>query len=354
MQDKIRKVLEKSKEVILDCSLENGAIIAANSDLSIYPKDCQNYRYVWPRDASFILVAADILNIKGIHDNFYNWLMDRAEELNESGIIFQNYYPNGPKRWIGFQPDQNGSVLWSIYEHYKGNLDKALKIKGLITKLAEGICNVWDKDHFTIITQDLWEENYTFPKLKNNHTYSLAACSHGLRCANEIIKNDRWSEVSKDMKKMIDDSYDNYFYRTSGKLNDLLIDSSMLGLVYPFNIYSSKDKRIINTIKMIENTNVKNNLVYRYEKDMYDSFRYSGIDARRGSGSWPLLNFWMSIYYSIKKERRKALDYYLTVLDLIEDYFPEQIFNNEIQQSPMPLAWSHAMFVISSRYLGFV
>lgn len=354
MKEKIKKLVKMSEEVIKNCALDNGAIVAANSDLKIYPKDVQNYRYVWPRDASFILVAADILKIKNLHENFYNWILERAEEFSESGLLYQNYYANGPKRWLAFQPDQNGSILWSIYEHYKDNLKDSLKFKELMEKLANGICNVWNGKHFTIITQDLWEENYTYPKIETNFTYSLAACSHGLKCANEMINNEKWLKVANEMKEQIEKSYHKYFFRIAGKLKDPIVDASMLGLVYPFKIVDKNNEKIIDTIDQIEKRIVKNNCVYRYENDLYDSFRFSGINASRGSGFWPVLNFWMSIYYILKKDRKKALNYYLSVIDGVNDYIPEQIFDNNIQKSPYPLAWSHAMFVISSKYLDLI
>lgn len=354
MENKIKELIKTSREVIKNCSLENGAIVAANSDLNIYSKDVQSHRYVWPRDASFILVAADILKIKNIHENFYNWILDRAEEFSESGLLYQNYYPNGPKRQLAFQPDQNGSVLWSIYEHYKNNLKESLVFKELIEKLANGICSVWNGKHFTILTQDLWEENYSYPKIETNHTYSLAACSYSLECANKIIKNEEWVKVALEMRNQIEKAYNGYFFRLNGKLKDPTMDASMLGLVYPFNIYDANNKKIINTINQIEQKIVKNNCINRYENDLYDGFRFSGTNGRRGAGFWPLLNFWMSIYYARKKDRKKALNYYLNIIDRVDNYIPEQIFDNDIQKSPCPLAWSHAMFVISSKFLGFI
>ena len=42
----IGKLIKISKEVIKDGSLENGAIVAANSDKVIYPASVQDYRYV--------------------------------------------------------------------------------------------------------------------------------------------------------------------------------------------------------------------------------------------------------------------------------------------------------------------
>lgn len=354
MKEKIKHLVKASKEVIKNCVLENGAIVAANSDLMVYPKEVQSYRYVWPRDASFVLIAADILKIKNIHKNFYLWILNRAEDFQEYGLLFQNYYPNGPKRFMAFQPDQNGTVLWSIYDHYKNDLKKALEFKELIEKLANGLCNVWEGKHFNIATQDLWEEIYCHPKVGVNHTYSLAACSYGLKCADKIIKNEQWVKVADEMKNQIEKAYNGYFFRSKGKLKDKTVDASILGLVYPFEIYNAKDKKILNTIKKIEQKIVKNNFIYRYENDFYDSPLFSGIDGRRGAGYWPLLNFWMSIYYAVKKEKKKALNYYSNVIREVDHYIPEQIFNNDIQKSPYPLAWSHAMFIISSKFLGFV
>jgi glucoamylase len=354
MQTKIKNIIETSKEVIKGCSLANGAIVAANSDFESYPKDVQNYRYVWPRDASFILVAADILKIKNIHTDFYSWLSNRAEEFSDSGLLYQNYYTNGPKRWLAFQPDQNGTMLWSVYNHFKEDAQSTLEFKDMVEKLANGICNVWNGKHFTIISQDLWEEGYAYPKDETNHTYSLAACSCGLKCANEMIKNERWLKVSAEMREQVEKSYNGYFYRVNGKLKDKVIDTSMLGLSYPFKIFNENDEKMLNTISSIEQKNVKNYCVYRYENDMYDSYRFSGINGRRGGGFWPVLSFWMSIYWSLKKDRKKALNYYLSVVDKIDKYIPEQVFDNNMQKSPCPLAWSHAMFVISSRYLGFI
>jgi GH15 family glucan-1,4-alpha-glucosidase len=356
MKNKIKKLIIASKKIFEDCSLENGAIVAANSDNISYPKDVQNYRYVWPRDASFICVASDILGIKNIQENFYQWLIERAEGFDKSGLLYQNYYPNGPKRWLAFQPDQNGTVLWSIYHHYnyKRDLDKAKEFKELIEKLADGICNVWNGKCFTLLTQDIWEERYTYPEIQNNHTYSLASCSYGLECANKIMKKENWGKVAEQMRKKINLSYNNYFLRTYGRLVDKTVDASMLGLVYPFEIYKPNDSKIINTVKAIEQRLVKNGGLQRYELDYYDSYRNYGINGKRGSGAWPLLNFWLSVYYCILGNRKKAEQYYNWVMKKIDKFIPEQIFQNNIQNSPIPLAWSHAMFIIASDFLGFI
>ena len=356
MNQKISFLLEVSKQVIRDCCLENGAVVAANSDKDYYPNCVQSYRYVWPRDGAFICVAADMLGINDIQEPFFNWLWSRAEGFRKSRLLFQNYYVNGPKRWLAFQPDNNGSVLWAIHEHYKPDLKKALKFKDLITWLADGICNVWDGKTFTILTQDLWEERFTCEESEDTHTYSLAACAHGLELASKIISNEKWIRVSEEMKKRIMDSYseeEGFFLRTYGKLSSTTIDASLLGLVYPFSIVKPDDKRMISTVEKAEKELVKNKGVYRYSHDYYDSFQKEGLHMRRGAGSWPLLNFWMSIYYSRLGKKEKAEQYFNAVVDRVDKYIPEQGFDNDIQKSVTPLCWSHAMLVIACKELGY-
>jgi len=361
--EKISYTIDLSKKVIKDCCVENGAIIAANTDKGYYPKDASSYRYVWPRDASFVCVASDVLNIK-IQEDFFQWCLERAEDFDRKGVFYQNYHTNGVKAGYQFQPDQTGSVLWAIWHHYRDRLEDALEFGELIKKGANGICRVWNGKNFSIPTYDIWEERCTFPDLGDNHTYSLAACAMGLRYANEIIENKKWIGIADEMERQIKEAYRGYFIRTSGKIYDTSIDSSLLGLLYPFNISSiSKhgdvtdgitDRMIINTINVIEKRVVKNGGVYRYESDRYDGWVFNGNVRFKGAGAWPVLNFWMSICCSIIGDEKKGRRYYRWVLDKTNGYLPEQIFENRLQKSVSPLVWSHAMFIIASKFLGYL
>lgn len=264
---------------------------------------------------------------------------------------------NGLKALGKFQPDQTGTILFAIWHHYQSDLEKALKFENLIVKAADGLSDKWDNDHFNTVTNDLWEERLTFPDLNENFTYSLAACIKGLECANEIIPNKKWSAVAKQMRERVEKHFvDGYFVRSYGKLIDKSIDASMLGLIYPFGIYEAKDPKVISTVKEIEKRLVINGGVHRYEFDEYDGWMYEEMHRKKGAGAWPLLNFWMSIYYSIKGDRDNAERYYIWVLDRVNEkgYIPEQMFENEIQISVCPLAWSHSMFIIASKFLGYI
>jgi len=358
MDKKIQKIIETSREVIRDAALENGAIVATNTDKSYYPREAANYRWVWPRDASFICVAAEILKIP-IQEPFFDWLYHRPKDFKKEKLLYANYSTNGQFGSMGklLQVDQGGSILWAIHEHYKNDLKQALKYKDLIERLANGLATAWNKTYFSPHTADLWEEPHrqTSTTVENNFTYSLAACARGLLLANEIIPTNFWKEVALQMLNEINEAYspeDGYFYRNKGKISDKNVDASLLGLVWPFEICDPNDERIAKTFAKIEERVAISGGVHRYEYDYFDG---EG-SAQEGGGAWPLLNFWMTIDCIKKGDRKKALSYYNWVLERIEKYggyIPEQIFD-DFRIGVYPLVWAHAMFIIASAMLGYI
>jgi GH15 family glucan-1,4-alpha-glucosidase len=350
---KVKKILETSKQVIKDCSLENGAIVAANCFKDYFPKEAKFYTYVWPRDASFACAAADIVRID-IQERFFDWCINRAEGFQNTGLFYEKYFVNGLKALSRFQPDQTGSVIWAIWHHFKDDLEKTRPYRKFIEKAANGICNAWRHDHFDMITNDLWEERLTFPDLNENWTYSLAACIKGLECANKIVPTERWSVTANLMRERLENHFESFFFRGYGKLSDKRIDASVLGLVYPFEVFSPTDHRVTATIQVLEKKIVMHGGLHRYEQDEYDGWMYETQDRRKGAGAWPLLNFWLSIYYAKAGNKEKALQYYNWVLDRVDCFIPEQIFENEIQISVNPLCWSHSMFVLASKELQYI
>ncbi|MBU0470102.1 MAG: hypothetical protein KKA62_02440 [Nanoarchaeota archaeon] len=353
--DKITGLLHASRKVIKDCSLPNGAIVAANSTKPYFPTGAKNYKFVWPRDAMYVCIAANILGLK-IPEKFFDWCM-KAEGWKQTGLFYKNYYVDGKKALPQFQPDQTGSVLMAVYDFYKDNKKDCQKFEELITRSANGLCRVWNKDHFTLVTQDLWEERLCFPDLKDNFTYSLAICAKGLECANKLIPNKTWEKTSHEMKKILLKNFKDHFYRSFGKINDERIDASLLGLVWPSELVSAKDERMKRTVTLIEEKIVKDFGLYRYENDEYDGWMYEQkTNRKKGAGYWPLLNFWMVLYQLKNGNRNKALKYYHKVLKDMrgKKFIPEQFFGNKIQVSVSPLCWSHSMFVIASRELGYI
>ncbi|MBD3164259.1 hypothetical protein GF323_03600 [Candidatus Woesearchaeota archaeon] len=274
-------------------------------------------------------------------------------QQQDEGLFYEKYNINGKKAGNNLQIDHSASLLLALRSHYS-NKKIPKKHQQLIKDTANTICRIWKKDHFSEVIQDLCEERFSFSDLKENFSYSLAACCKGLLSANKLIPNRKWLDTANQMKATLLENSKNNFIRSFGKLKDENMDASLIALAWPFGIVRPKNRIMANTVKKMENSIAKDYKVHRYEKDMYDGWMHKKLHRKKGAGYWPLLNFWFAIYYS-KVNRKKALRYFNQVLtDLSSKYIPEQIFDNNIQVSVKPLAWSHAMFVIASAKLGYI
>ncbi|MBN2594498.1 MAG: glycoside hydrolase family 15 protein [Sedimentisphaerales bacterium] len=393
-RNKIKELIQVSKEVIEDGSLENGAIVAANSDKSIYPATTQDYRYVWIRDAAYVCMAADLLGLREIPERFFNWCFNRAEDFKETGLFYNAYNVNGtihgtlispneprvPRHLretcidlihcgTQFQPDQSGSLLFAIDHHVKHFNTDVSKFKKLIEKAASGICRVWKGDAFILPCYDLWEERCVLPKQRGFHTYSLAMCIAGLRAAIEMQgKKKKWMRTKKEMSDTFAKVYSGStksIHRTyrKGKLarnritgkNDMLPDTSLLGLVWPSGILNPNDEVMKRTVREVIKSNTTNGGdLFRYPADRYCGGVRKGWVTLTGAGTWPLLSFWMSIYYNLSGDKENARKFFDRTLERIDKYIPEQIFEDKSRSSISPLLWSHAMFVIAAKYLGHI
>jgi glucoamylase len=393
-KNKIKELIQVSKEVIEDGSLENGAIVAANSDKTIYPATTQDYRYVWVRDAAYVCMAADLLGLRDIPERFFDWCLNRAEDFKGTGL-FSNAYnvngtihgtlisPNEPRvprhlrescidlihYGTQFQPDQSGSLLIAISHHIKHFNAEVSKFEKVIEKTAFGICRAWKGDSFVLPCYDLWEERCIFPKQRGFHTYSLAMCIAGLRAAIELLgKKKKWLQTKKQMSdafakvysnstKFIPRTYRNGATAKNRKTSsdNLLPDSSLLGLVYPSGVLDENDEKMKRTVQGIIKSNMTDGGgLLRYPGDRYCGGVRKGWVTLTGAGTWPLLSFWMSIYYSLCGDNKNAKTFFDRPLERINKYIPEQIFEDKSRPSISPLIWSHAMFVIAAKFLGHI
>ncbi len=353
--EKLDRLIRHSKKVLLGCSLENGAIVAANAFNSSYPKEAKSYFYVWPRDAAFACIAAGLLELD-IAERFFSWLLERAEGWQETGLFYEKYHVNGLQALPRLQPDQTGMVLIAAHSYIKAKPEKAIELKSLVVESAKGICSIWNGSCFSSVTNDLWEERLCFPDLKECFSYSVAACIKGLRCANELFPDKAFVVVADEMQERLIAvaEKEGRFFRSFGKLNDKRTDASLAGLIWPFEIIKPNDRLALATTREIMAKLVKGYGVYRYEHDEYDGWIYKRMHRKKGAGFWPLLNFWMSIVLSKAGEKEEALSCYYKAVDSVELDIPEQVFGNDIQKSVSPLCWSHSMFVIASKELGFL
>jgi GH15 family glucan-1,4-alpha-glucosidase len=391
---RIKELIKVSEQVIADGSLENGAIVAANSDRAFYPSGVQDYRYVWVRDAAYVCMAADLLGLEDIPEKFFDWCLNRAEGFKETHLFCNAYHANGTihgtlippakvrvpasvsKRCMNvihsgtqFQPDQSGSLLIAIAHHVEHFNLRASRFGKLIEKTASGICRSWRDDAFVLPCYDLWEERCVLPEDRGFHTYSLAMCIAGLRAAIKLSGKKRaWVQTEKQMSAafaQVCSRSAEWILRTyrAGKTakysrtrrEDSQPDTSLLGLAWPSGILDPLDERMKATVeKIIQANTADGGGLLRYPHDLYCGGVRKGWVTLTGAGAWPLLSFWMSTYYSLCGDRGNAEKHFGWPLDKIDNFLPEQVFKNKSKASVSALLWSHAMFVIAASFLGHI
>ena len=366
----INKLLKKSEEVFHDCLLPNGCLVAAPTQMPYYPSMASNYFRSWPgRDLGYCVTGALHLGIDA-YPQVLSWIWERAENFQKAenkeleGLLIKSYHPNGRMAEGAFQPDQNATLIWAISKYSEGRELSDLETK-VMNKATEGLVKAWKRSFFKRPNQDLWEEVFVHSRFKNNHTYTLAACSAALELSHKRIPNEKGIKVSKEMRAQIEkDAYDEekgYFTsRFGGGVieSDKRIDASMLGLVWPFEIIDPSDERMRSTVRVIEEELVGELGVHRYPLDMYEGeFEEVHMYYKMGAGAWPILNFWMSIVQSKMGNKEKADKYFRMVLDNLDDdlLIPEQLFpKKDPRIGVKPLLWSHMMFVHAAKELGYV
>ncbi len=314
---------------------------------------CGGYGFCWGRDAAYITNAIDIAGYPDLVEKFYKWA---AVAQNADGSWSQRHYLDGTlaPNW-GLQIDETGSILWGIWEHYKITGDKSFlsnmwptveKGANYLTKSIDEVTGL------PLESYDLWEERV------GKHTYSSAAVYGGLMGASKVAKKLgftdqelQWEEEACGIKESIErwcwDGDENRFLRgirlntRDGKLyKDYIVDVSLIGLVYPFEVIDPYDERAISTAQTIYDRLMSPKIggIKRYEDDIY-----------RGGNPWILTTLWLSYYYILIDDMDRAQSLFdWAVAHVTEmDLFPEQIHRNTGEPAwVVPLTWSHAMFIL--------
>ena len=381
------KIFEIYKRSILLFPLltnqETGGVIASPEIDENFSK-CGRYAYCWPRDAVFITKALDILKMEKDTEKFYSIFCKKTQSKN--GMWEQRFYTDGRLApcW-GYQIDETASVVYGVFEHYqhtksekflKENLQMCEKAIDFLKryvqdwlgleakeerekdKVQEEIEKEMNKNkgHKYHVSYDLWEMN------EGIHLYSLASIYAAFECIlriykilgnkasdfennrlkeEKILKNERELEkLQTGIKKYINDNmYDEEKKSYVRNAEDKKMDISLLGAVTPFGLFKPKEKKILNTIEII-------NLSLRTYTGGYQRFEQ---DHYMNGNPWPIANLWMTLYYLETGEKRKAKETFDFVLKTCgKHYFlGEQIDNATLKPNwVIGLGWSHAMFII--------
>ena len=357
---KNRKIKQIYTRTILLYSLlvnhETGGISAA-VEVDENLKQCGGYQYCWPRDAVFITTAMDILKMKKEVEKFYKSFCKNTQSRN--GMWEQRFFTDGRLApcW-GYQIDETASVIIGVYNHYKVIEDKKFLKDNLkmcekaITFLKKYVEDVFQETNKCGISYDLWEE-YEGPNL-----YAISSIFASFNAMikiyeelkEEFTKNrvkqenvNKEKETLRNLSVKLREYILKNFYDESKKslvrnLEDKTLDISILGTVIPFELFSPKDKKILNTVERI-------NMTLRTYTGGYKRFE---TDTYREGKPWIIATLWIAEYYLEIGEKQKAKECFDFVVKTSTEhgFLAEQINNSTMQPDwVIGLGWSHAMFI---------
>jgi glucoamylase len=339
-QDPMAEMIRRSLLTLkLLTSEAHGGIIAA-------PCMEPEYRFCWPRDATYVAYAFDRCGYYDEAKRFYKWCT-KAQELE--GGLYQRYYIGtrlkGPC-WSS-QIDEIATVLWGMGKHFELTNDRRFVRSNwnCIRKAADFLCAQVSEGDGLVETVGLWEERF------GSHTYSNAAIFGGLKkaaaLAGVVRQNDfsmKWGEAAARLKEpLLNLAWDanvNRFIKTIAPRNENL-DTSLLSLTYPFEVLPADDERMRKTAADLESAFTFGvGGLGRYPSDQY----YDG-------NPWILTTLWLALYYEKLGELEKAEQLITWALDHSTELglLPEQIDKQTgAPISAVPLAWSHAFFVLAA------
>ena len=357
---KNRKIKQIYTRTILLYSLlvnhETGGISAA-IEVDENLKQCGGYQYCWPRDAVFTTTAMDILKMKKEVEKFYKSFCKNTQSRN--GMWEQRFFTDGRLApcW-GYQIDETASVIIGVYNHYKVIEDKKFLKDNLkmcekaITFLKKYVEDVFQETNKCGISYDLWEE---YEGVNLYAITSIFASFNAMikiyeELKEEFTKNrvkqenvNKEKETLRNLSVTLREYILKNFYDESKKslvrnLEDKTLDISILGTVIPFELFSPKDKKILNTVERI-------NMTLRTYTGGYKRFE---TDTYREGKPWIIATLWIAEYYLEIGEKQKAKECFDFVIKTSTEhgFLAEQINNSTMQPDwVIGLGWSHAMFI---------
>jgi glucoamylase len=246
----------------------------------------------------------------------------------------------------GSQIDEIATVLWGMGKHFELTNDRRFvrSVWNSVEKAADFLAAQFSQADGLVETVGLWEEQF------GSHTYSNAAVYAGLKSAATLVKVmgkddlcSKWDQnainLRESLLKLSWDAQLNRFIKTAIPRNENL-DISLLSLSYPFDVLSADDERMKKTAIALESAfKFKSGGVGRYPFDQY----YRG-------NPWILTTLWLALYYEKAGELDKAEQlihwtlHHSTELGLLSEQVDKE---SGAPVSAIPLAWSHAFFILS-------
>ncbi len=356
--------------------------ISATAEVDEEREKSGRYSYCWPRDSVFITKALDLLGMTKETNKFYDNFCKKTQSRN--GMWEQRFYADGTLApcW-GYQIDETASVIYGLYEHYKVTKEKKFLENNL--KMCENAMHFLfkyleynfneeekqdlvkkeiqdkikeegrEKDHiYKHKSYDLWEMN------EGIHLYSLASIYSAFTAMKHIYEETRekfqtnrlkieqieknivkMNKEQENIKKFIQENmYDENQKVLHRNCKDSKMDISIMGAVYPFEVFSPTEKVVTNTVEKINMTlRTYTGGYLRFEQDSYMG----------GTSPWPVTTLWMAMYYLKCGDKKRAKECFNFVTNSSSNlgFLAEQVDNQTMKPSwVIGLGWSHAMYII--------
>jgi glucoamylase len=354
---------------------QTGATIAAPEfDPSF--EQSGGYGFVWPRDLGYVVLSFLAAGRGDLAVPALRWL---AREQAPEGLWLQRYWTDGSlaPSWGLHQVDETGMAVFAYEAAWRELGDATLdrELWPSARAAADFLCGFMDEETgLPLPSVDLWEQT------DGQHSYSAAATYGGLAAvAAMAIRHEpsleaRYREAAERVRAAIDEylwSEEHGRYLRSlwvGRSDELgeeppaafdrplryptkavrsvdhedaRVDSSLLGLAWPFRAVDPASPRMRATLGAVERElRLDDGGVLRHEDDDY-----------AGGNPWLISTLWLGLAERQAGDdsgHRASIDYALarqTSLGLL----PEQVTRDGEPAWVVPLGWSHAMFILAAR-----
>ena len=354
---------------------QTGATIAAPEfDPSF--EQSGGYGFVWPRDLGYVVLSFLAARRGDLAVPALRWL---AREQAPEGLWLQRYWTDGSlaPSWGLHQLDETGMVVFAYEAAWRELGDAALdrELWPSARAAADFHCNFLDDETgLPLPSVDLWEQT------DGQHSYSAAATYGGLAAASAMASRHepalagRYHETAERVRAGIEEylwseEHGRYLrsrwvgrsdelgetppkvfdrplrYPTravrSVDREDARVDSSLLGLSWPFRAVAPDSPRMRATVEAVAGgLRLEDGGVLRHEDDDY-----------AGGNPWLISTLWLGLagrQAGNETSHREAVAYALdrqTSLSLL----PEQVTRDGHPAWVVPLGWSHAMLILAAR-----
>ncbi len=375
-----QKKLFNTSLFILRAHADNRGSIIASADSAMIEYGKDDYAYMWPRDAAFIVSALDSA---GFHEVTKNFFLFCQNVLHEDGYLHHRFNsdqslgstwhsPSAQFEWLKdkklqlpIQEDETASVIFALWHHYQVTKDIEFiedLFKPFIEKAADFLVDFRNKTTMLPMpSYDLWEE------VIGISTYTCASVYGGLMAAANFAEllgkrnhMRKYKQAAKEIKKATIDylfsEQQSSFVRFAKYHEDKVekvevVDASSLFGLWYFGMFDQADPYFQKTheqvMKRLQNPGATAGFI-RYENDAY--FRSGNL-----SNPWFITTLWeVERRLAAETVNQEDLDYARDVFAWIEKHqylsgvLAEQLDpETGTSESATPLVWSHAEFVRS-------